>query len=178
MALPDKKFYLQDTLTVAQELLGMVLCRRVGDKILRGVICETEAYTQDEPSCHAYRGLTDRCEVMFRDGGFCYVYFIYGMHYCMNVVTEKAGRGCAVLVRALEPLDGLTGTNGPSRLCKVFGITKELNGVDLRSPLSPLWIEKGDKPPEIVTSPRVGITAAVDYPWRFYIKDSKWVSKK
>ena len=178
MVLLGKKFYSQDTVTVARELLGKVLCRRINNKILRGIICETEAYTQDEPACHAFKGKTNRCDVMFREGGFCYVYFIYGMHYCMNVVTEKEGRGCAVLVRALEPLDGLTGTNGPSRLCKTFGITKELNGVDLRSNLSPLWIEEGEKPLEIVTSARIGISSAVDYPWRFYIKDSGWVSRK
>ena len=96
----------------------------------------------------------------------------------MNVVTEKEGRGCAVLIRALEPLDGLTGTNGPSRLCKVLGITKELSGVDLRTKKSPLWIEKGEAPAETVTARRIGISSAVEYPWRFYIKDSKWVSKK
>lgn len=178
MTLLSGKFYLQDTVTVARELLGKVLCRRINGEILRGVICETEAYTQEDPSCHAFRGVTDRCEVMFREGGFCYVYFIYGMHYCMNVVTEKEGRGCAVLIRALEPLDGLTGTNGPSRLCKVLGITKELNGVDLRTKESPLWIEKGEAPAETVTARRIGISSAVEYPWRFYIKDSKWVSKK
>ncbi len=178
MVLHRKNFYRQNTVTVAKELLGAVLCRRIGDKILRGVICETEAYTQDEPACHAYKGKTGRCEIMFKEGGFCYVYFIYGMHYCMNVVTENEGRGCAVLIRALEPLDGLTATNGPSRLCKALEITRELNGIDLRTKNSPLWIEKGTKPVEIVTSTRIGISVAADYPWRFYIKGSEWVSKK
>ncbi len=172
-----RSFFKKNTLTVARNLLGCVLCRKIGNTVFRGIIVETEAYTQDEPSCHAFKGLTPRCEVMFREGGHLYVYFTYGMHHCMNVVTEKEGRGCAVLIRALEPL-GFEGTNGPARLCKALNITKELNGIDLTSEDSPVWIERGKKPAEIVETTRIGIKLAADYPWRFYIKDNAWVSRK
>lgn len=177
MAILKRSFYLKNTLAVAKNLLGLVLCRRIGDKVYKGIIVETEAYTQDEPACHAFKGITPRCEVMFKEGGFAYVYFTYGMHYCVNVVTEKEGKGCAVLIRALEPI-GFDGTNGPAKLCKVLNITRELNGVDLTSEDSPMWIERGKKPAEIVETTRIGIKLAADYPWRFYIKNNKWVSKK
>ena len=114
---------------------------------------------------------------MYRKGGVAYVYFIYGMHYCVNVVTEKQGRGCAVLIRAVEPLNYEAKTNGPARLCKALNITKELNGADLTSKTSPLWIEKSEKNDfEIVTSKRIGIKQNAEYPWRFYIKNNGWVS--
>ena len=174
-----RSFYANPTLDVARGLIGCVLCRRINGQIFRGKIVETEAYVQEDPACHAFRGKTKRNEVMFGKPGFAYVYFTYGMHYCINAVTEKEGRGCAVLIRALEPLEGnLTSTNGPARLCKSLGITKELNGVDLTSSKSPVWIEEGVKTDEIVTTVRIGIKQAADYPWRFYLKESRWVSKK
>ncbi len=177
MVLLSKSFYLKDTVEVAQKLLGCVLFRELEGKIYKSIIVETEAYTQEDAACHAYRGITPRCEVMYGEGGAAYVYFIYGMHYCVNVVTEKKGRGCAVLIRAVEPLNYEAKTNGPARLCKALNITKELNGADLTSKASPVWIEKGEKTDfEIVTTPRIGIKQNVDYPWRFYIKDNKWVS--
>ena len=177
MVLLSKSFYLKDTVEVAQKLLGCVLFRELEGKIYKSIIVETEAYTQEDAACHAYRGITPRCEVMYGEGGAAYVYFIYGMHYCVNVVTEKKGRGCAVLIRAVEPLNYEAKTNGPARLCKALNITKELNGADLTSKASPVWKEKGEKTDfEIVTTPRIGIKQNVDYPWRFYIKDNKWVS--
>lgn len=177
MVLLNKNFYLKDTVEVAQNLLGCVLCREFEGKIYKSVIVETEAYTQEDAACHAYRGITPRCEVMYRKGGAAYVYFIYGMHYCVNVVTEKQGRGCAVLIRAVEPLNYEAKTNGPARLCKALNITKELNGADLTSKTSPLWIEKSEKNDfEIVTSKRIGIKQNAEYPWRFYIKNNGWVS--
>lgn len=177
MVLLSKSFYLKDTVEVAQKLLGCVLFRELEGKIYKSIIVETEAYTQEDAACHAYRGITPRCEVMYGEGGAAYVYFTYGMHYCVNVVTEKKGRGCAVLIRAVEPLNYEAKTNGPARLCKALNITKELNGADLTSKASPVWIEKGEKTDfEIVTTPRIGIKQNVDYPWRFYIKDNKWVS--
>ena len=174
-----RSFYANPTLDVARGLIGCILCRRISGQIFRGKIVETEAYVQEDPACHAFRGKTARNEVMFGKPGFLYVYFTYGMHFCANAVTEKEGRGCAVLIRALEPLEGnLTSTNGPARLCKSLGITKELNGVDLTSSKSPVWIEEGVKTDEIVTTVRIGIKQAADYPWRFYLKESRWVSKK
>lgn len=180
MTIIDKSFYAQNTLKVAKSLLGCVLCRRVGELVMKGMIVETEAYSQDEPACHAYAGLSKRSSTLFGPPGLSYVYLIYGMYHCVNAVTEDEGRGCAVLIRALEPIQNLTGTNGPGRLCREMQITRELNEADLTSENSPLWIEKGKKidNKSVVQTVRIGIKQAVDYPWRFYIKDNKWVSKK
>lgn len=180
MTIISNDFYERNTLEVAKSLLGCVLCRRTDDEVMRGVIVETEAYTQDEPSCHAYRGRTKRSETLFKKPGLAYIYFIYGMYHCMNVVTEKEGRGCAVLIRALEPVENLDDTNGPGKLCREMQITRELNEADLTSKKSNLWIEKGSEiqNTEIIQTVRIGIKQAVDYRWRFYVKNSKWVSKK
>lgn len=172
-----QEFFERDTLVVAKDLLGAVLCRQIDGVVKKGIIVETEAYTQEDPSCHAFRR-TKRSETMFKDAGLSYVYFTYGIHHCMNIVTEPKERGCAVLIRALEPIMGdLENTNGPAKLCKQMQITKELNEIDLINS-DVLWIEKGIAPSEVVTTTRIGITQATDYPWRFYIKDNKWVSKK
>ena len=177
MVLLSKSFYLKDTVEVAQKLLGCVLFRELEGKIYKSIIVETEAYTQEDAACHAYKGITPRSEVMYREGGVAYVYFIYGMHYCVNVVTEKQGRGCAVLIRAVEPLNYEAKTNGPARLCKALNITKQLNGVVLTAKASSLWIEKGQSSDfNVVTTGRIGIKQNADYPWRFYIKGNNWVS--
>ena len=177
----NKNFYKDNTIETAKNLLGMILCRRLGNrKIFRGKIVETEAYTQEEPSCHAYRGLTKRNSPMFELGGISYVYFTYGMHYCLNIVTERKGYGAAVLIRALEPLsDYCPNTNGPAKLCKALNIDKNLNGINICSNKSPLWIEYGEKPnnENIMITTRIGIKQAAELKWRFYIKDSKFVSK-
>lgn len=175
----DKSFYNRDTIIVARELLGKVLCRRIDGKIYKGIIVETEAYTQEDPACHAYCGMTPRNEAMFQNGGISYVYFIYGMHFCMNVVTERKGYGCAVLIRALEPLMNINNTNGPAKLTKAMKITRGQNGLDLTTLESGLWIDDAEpvENENIIQTVRVGITQAADYPWRFYIKDNKWVSK-
>lgn len=176
----ERQFYNRDTVRVAKELLGCKLCRKIGDKILSGIIVETEAYTQDDPACHAFRGKTPRSSTLFKTPGLAYVYFTYGMHHCFNVVTEKEETAGAVLIRALEPIEENLATNGPARLCKVFQITRELNEIDLTLESSALWIEEGVNVAEnkIYTTTRVGISQATDYPWRFYIKDNKFVSKK
>ncbi len=177
----EKSFYLSDTVVIARNLLGMVLNRRFEDgRIFKGIIVETEAYTQDEPSCHAYIGKTQRNAPMFEKGGISYVYFTYGMHYCLNIVTEKAEKGCAVLIRALEPIDNSEFiTNGPAKLCKALNITKELNGINVCKKTSPLWIEYGNKIDDlqIIQTVRIGIKKAAELPRRFYIKDNKFVSK-
>lgn len=180
MDILKRKFYTKNTLVVARELLGKTLCRRDGNIIYKGKIVETEAYTQDEPACHAFRGKTPRAKVLFDKGGICYVYFVYGMHYCVNVVTEKEGFGAAVLIRALEPIENLSNTNGPAKLTKEMNITKELNNVDMTTGKSDIWIEDAHdiSDENIIQTVRIGIKAAVDLPWRFYIKDNKWVSKK
>jgi len=180
MNIPDREFYNRNTLEVAKDLLGCKLCRKVGGQTFCGMIVETEAYTQNDPACHAFKGKTPRAATLFKQPGIAYVYFIYGMYHCFNVITEPEETAGAVLIRALEPIQPLSNTNGPGKLCREMNITKELNEVDLTSPDSGLWIEKGIKIPEnkIVTTTRIGIKLASDYPWRFYIKDNSFVSKK
>ena len=178
MTILNRKFYLKDTLHVARNLLGCILCRKIDAEIYRGIIVEAEAYTQEDAACHAFKGITPRCQAMFEEGGISYVYFTYGMHYCFNVVTEAKGRGCAVLIRALEPIGFGGNTDGPAKLCKVLKINKELNGVDLTSEESSIWIEKGELVKDVSTTTRIGIKQNADYLWRFYIKDNHWVSKR
>lgn len=175
----DRSFFTRDTITVAKDLLGKNLCRRYNDTLYKGMIVETEAYKQEDPACHAYCGFTPRNQVMFKTGGISYVYFIYGMHFCMNVVTEINGYGSAVLIRALEPILNIDNTNGPAKLTKAMHITRGENGLDLTNEESGLWIEENQEIAEenIVTTTRIGISQATDYPWRFYIKDNLWVSK-
>lgn len=176
----NRDFYNRNTLEVAKDLLGYKLCRKINGKILSGIIVETEAYTQDDPSCHAFRGKTPRSITLFKRPGLAYVYFTYGMHHCFNVVTEPEETAGAVLIRALEPLEPLCNTNGPARLCKQMQITRELNETDLTYKNSCLWIEEGVNIPKnkIYTTTRIGITQAADYPWRFYVRENPFVSKK
>lgn len=176
-----QNFFLEQTSDVARNLLGMILCRRLEDDIIfKGKIVETEAYIEDEPSCHAYIGKTKRNAPMFEKGGISYVYFTYGMHYCLNIVTEKENRGAAVLIRAIEPLNTkIVNTNGPAKLCKALNITKELNGINICDNSSDLWLEYGTyvEENEIVQTTRIGIKKAAELPYRFYIKGNKFVSK-
>jgi DNA-3-methyladenine glycosylase len=171
-----EKFYRRPTLEVARDLLGAFLCRRLPDgKVLYGPIVELEAYTRDDPACHASRGKTPRCSVMFGPAGRAYVYFIYGMYYCLNVVTEPEHTPGAVLIRAV----GAEGTNGPGKLCRQWEINFEHNGVSLMDPASSLWISPA-KPvadQDIITTTRVGISSAQDRPWRFLLKDHESVSR-
>lgn len=167
-ALP-REFFDRYTPRVARELLGTVLCRRLADgRILSGKIVEVEAYRDNEPACHAARGPTPRCQVMFGPPGLAYVYFIYGAYHCLNVVTEAPGRGCAVLIRAVEG----DGTNGPGKLCRAWGIGREHNGIDLTDPGSELWISPAAEPvkrSEIGKSSRIGISTATELPWRYFL---------
>lgn len=179
MSVLNQDFYNRDTLIVAKDLLGCKLCRRVNGKVIKGVIVETEAYTQDDPACHAFRGKTPRAVTLFKQPGIAYVYFIYGMYHCFNVITEPEETAGAVLIRALEPIN-VENTNGPGKLCRALDITKELNELDLTDKKSGLWLESYKKynESEIVTTTRIGIKQAADYPWRFYVKDNVFVSKK
>jgi len=179
-----------DVVAAARSLLGATLTRELDGQILTGRIVETEAYHQTDAASHSYKGQTPRTEVMFGPPGFLYVYFTYGMHYCMNIVTGPAGEGSAVLIRALEPLAGqarmsenrrgLAGvqlTNGPAKSCQALAIDKRYNGHDLRR--APLQLQLGPPlPPEQITvGPRIGISQAKDKPWRFYITGNPYVSK-
>ncbi len=176
--------------TVAPRLLGCTLAQHLAGREVSGMIVETEAYSQDDVASHGYRGETPRTKVMFGPPGFLYVYFTYGMHYCCNVVTGRAGHGSAVLIRALEPLTGenemsanrrgLSGsalTNGPAKLCQALQIDKQLNGHDLRAEPLCLLIQPPIAQDQIVQTMRIGISQGQDAPWRFYIKGNPYVSK-
>lgn len=171
-----ERFYRRPTLEVARDLLGSILCRKMPDgTILHGPIVELEAYTQDDPACHAARGKTPRCSVMFGPAGRAYVYFIYGMYYCLNVVTEPEHTPGAVLIRAV----GAAGTNGPGKLCRQWNINFEHNGISLMDVNSALWICQAEpvKDKDVITTTRVGISSAQDRPWRFLLKDHESVSR-
>lgn len=192
-----RSFYARPTLAVARDLLGTVLVHRLPDGTdLRGRIVETEAYIGEEDSAnHAHRGRTARTAVMFGPAGIAYVYFTYGMHHMLNVVTEEEGYPAAVLIRAIEPLDGIELmqarrgnrpfrdlTNGPAKLCQALAIDRSLNGHDLTSG-PPLWIEPGHAVAnaDVARTRRVGIDYADardrEAPWRFLIQGSRWVSR-
>jgi len=191
MILP-REFYGDDVLIVAEKLLNCYLVRELNGELLIGKIVETEAYHQDDPACHAYRRRTPRNEVMFGPPGFAYVYFTYGMHFCLNVVTGEKGRAEAVLIRALEPVSGISimkelrGVlkekqllNGPGKLTRGMAIDTSLNGHDLTIGKK-LYITKGEPlaSEEIVKTTRIGISAGKDLLYRFYIKGNRFVSKK
>ncbi|UCF58718.1 MAG: DNA-3-methyladenine glycosylase [Candidatus Bathyarchaeota archaeon] len=186
-------FYTRETLTVAEELLGKKLVRYTNNTRLVGKIVEVEAYRgSDDPGSHAYRGMTPRNRLMFGKGGFAYVYFTYGMHYCFNVVTESQNAPGAVLIRALEPLNGIETmrknrgnknvldlTNGPAKLTEAMNITKKQNGLDLtRSKELFISEPKVKENFEFVPTKRIGIKVGVDKPWRFYMRDNKFVSRR
>ena len=194
----SRSFYQNDIHSIAVDLLGCRLVRYIGkDSFLIGRIVETEAYKQkNDPASHSYKGKTKRNEVMFGEPGHLYVYFTYGMHFCCNVVCGPAGQGDAILIRALEPLEGIDEmmkrrfgqlsnkkdqyhnlTNGPAKLCKAFGIGRSENGLDLCG--KNIWIEKETiyLSEQIGRSTRVGIKQGKEFPWRYYIKDNPWVSK-
>lgn len=160
----QREYFLQPTVTVAQDLIGKVL----HFKTYQGVITETEAYVgQDDPACHAARGITPRNAVMFGPPGFSYVYFIYGMYFCLNIVTEAEGFPAAVLIRGInliypEPMI----MEGPGKLCKYLGITKEHNRVDLVNS-DEFYVEDDNLQIPYMSTPRIGIKVGIDKLWRF-----------
>ncbi len=182
MRILPRQFYDRETAQVALDLLGMLLvverdgCKKVG------LIVEVEAYLgEHDLACHTSKGKTPRNEVMFGPPGHAYVYMIYGIHHCLNVVTEPAGRGCAVLIRALEPLEGISGkTSGPGLLCKALGVDRGANGLDLTLPELCI-VEPGQhKKIHAVKRPRIGVDYAGEWakkPLRFYIRDNPFISR-
>lgn len=199
----DREFYNRDSLIVAKELLGKILVHEIDGHKISAKIVEVEAYMGvNDKAAHSYGGRrTPRVEVMYGEPGFSYVFIIYGMYHCFNIVTREAGIPQAVLIRAVEPLEGfelmaqnrfnksfdelnksqvIGLTNGPGKLCKALLINKEQNGEDLCG--NKLYVLEGEKEDfETISSKRVGIDyaeEAKDFLWRFYIKDNKYVSVK
>ena len=186
----SRKFFAQPTLQVARNLLGKYLVFRQNGTKLSGKIVETEAYIgKDDPASHAFGRVTSRNQIMYGPPGYAYIYFIYGNHYCLNFVTEKEGFPAAVLIRALEPSDGIEKmsknrnsataenlTNGPGKLCQAFGIDKNFNGCDITS--NSLFVEdRNEEIYRIESSNRIGINQGNDKKWRFYVAQNSFVSK-
>lgn len=186
-----RSFYEKDTVSVAKALLGKVLVRKLNGVVSSGRIVETEAYRgEDDPASHAFRGRTPRNLLMFGCGGRAYVYFVYGRNWCLNATTETTGAPGAVLIRAIEPLQGLEPmmarrekrdlgnlTNGPGKLTQALGINGDLNGADLTR-RGPLFIEESlcYEAIDLVATTRVGVSAGRQLPWRFFIAGNSFVS--
>ena len=163
----SRDFFNRPTLIVAQELLGKIMVFDTS----AGIITETEAYIgEDDPASHAARGKTQRNAVMFGPAGFTYVYFIYGMHYCLNIVTEEEGFPGAVLIRGLMLIEPSTlQLNGPGKICSHLGITREQNALDLTEN-DTFYIKDTPFRPPYETTPRIGISKGQEKLWRFVVK--------
>lgn len=188
-----RDFYAQSTELVARQLLGKYLVRQHPHGVTMGKIVETEAYIgPEDKASHASRGRTPRAAIMFGPPGFAYIYLIYGMHHCLNIVTEVEGYPAAVLIRAVEPIAGLELmrqrrqishkrllTNGPGKVCQAFAIDRQLNAADMCGDV--LFVEdRGEPPGHVVATTRIGVDYAgpwKDKPWRFYVRDHPSVSK-
>lgn len=180
-------FYARSVHEVARELIGCVV--RHGETA--GRIVETESYHMEEPACHAFAGVTERTRTLYGEPGRAYVYFSYGVHSLLNAVAEEEGVGAAVLIRALEPVDGVELMrqrrgleraedlcSGPGKLTQALGIGLSLNGTSLvDGPIEFLTREPGSRAPRVVAGERIGITKAVELPWRFCDADSEHVSR-
>lgn len=194
----NESFYKRKLLVVAKELLGKVIVKKTDGILLSGRIVEVEAYDgKTDKAAHTYIGKTKRNEVMFSKGGLLYIYMSYGVHYCCNVVTGNEGEGTAVLIRAVEPVDGIeimienrfgrkklgdsemcNLTNGPGKVCKAFNITYEHYGTDLTGNkiyLIESQLKNGEK---IGRSKRIGISKSKELPWRFFIKGNPYLSRR
>jgi DNA-3-methyladenine glycosylase len=194
----DKDFYKAEVLIVARQLLGKTLVKKDGKTILSGRIVEVEAYDGEvDQAAHSYGGITKRNEIMFNEGGYLYVYLSYGVHFCCNVVTGIKNKGTAILIRAVEPVEGIeimcknrfgkkninekeiiNLTSGPGKVCKAFGIEKKHSGFDLTGDKIFILNSSLKEREKIVSSKRIGITKSAHLPWRFYIKNNPYLSRK
>ncbi|MCB9220059.1 MAG: DNA-3-methyladenine glycosylase [Ignavibacteriales bacterium] len=195
-----KDFYKRELLTVAKDLLGKIFVfddKRIKKK-LKAKIVEVEAYDGSiDEAAHTFIGKTERNKIMFEEGGFLYVYFTYGKHFCANVVTGNKDEGTAILLRAMEPISDLklfserrfkktnlskkekiNLLNGPAKICEAFNINREQYGINLTA--NEIYLLEAPKISEenVITTKRIGIKKSIDLPWRFYIKDSQFVSRK
>ncbi|MGH9990557.1 MAG: DNA-3-methyladenine glycosylase [Nitrososphaera sp.] len=197
MSCQNSSFYQRPTEVVAKDLVGKKLVRTIRNNKkqfrLAGIIVETEAYGySDDLASHAYVGPTDRNKVMFGNVGRAYVYFTYGNHFCLNISARRSkAEAGAVLIRGIEPVEGVelmrqfrpiddifSLTSGPGKLTQALNITSSLNGTDMTNPESEIYIESGKRPKGIVTTPRIGITRAMDKEWRFVDPSSPFISRK
>lgn len=194
----NRSFYQRDVLTVAVELLGKILVKADSPEIMAGRIVEVEAYDGSiDEAAHTFRGKTKRNEIMFKTGGYFYVYFTYGAHFCCNIVTGSEGHGTAVLIRGIEPEVGIDKmaynrfgkilinekekhnlTSGPGKVCQAFGITREYYGEDLVSGRIYLLNQRKIPAEQVVRTTRIGIKKSAELNWRFYIKDNPFVSRR
>lgn len=194
----SSRFFSPSARVVAPKLLGHFLVRRTEDGWSVGRIVETEAYLADDPACHGFKGRTARNAAMFGPAGRAYVYFIYGNHWCFNAVCHREGVAEAVLIRAIEPLLGIEYmqalrpvkslrelTSGPAKLCAALAIDRRMDGVDLSSTKSPVFLARNSRRKREVSSSgptvettRVGITKAAELKLRFYLAGSAWVSRR
>ncbi|HSL89945.1 MAG TPA: DNA-3-methyladenine glycosylase [Ignavibacteriaceae bacterium] len=193
-----KKFYSRPVLKVARDLLGKILVKVESDKLLTGRIVEVEAYDgNSDQAAHSFNDRTERNEVMFREGGYFYVYFTYGVHHCCNVVTGRKDHGTAVLIRAIEPIDGIETmakrrfgkkklsdkeiinlTNGPGKICQAFGFTRKDSGADLTGNKIFLIDQPKLKKSKTGISERIGITKSKELKWRFFEIGNPYLSRK
>jgi len=184
-----RNFYLRPTLHVARDLIRKTIIFYHPDGIVAGDIVEVEAYIgEDDPACHAANGKTPRNGIMYGQGGYSYIYFIYGMYHCFNIVTEKEGFPAAVLVRAVEPVSGVDImqksslqpirklTNGPGKFCRAFCLNRDYNGIDLTGNKLYL-IDRGLVKLKLKKTPRIGIKKATRRPWRFFDANSDCISR-
>jgi DNA-3-methyladenine glycosylase len=186
----DRPFFSRYTPEVARELLGCALVRRVGGRTLSGRIVEVEAYRgSDDPASHSYRGVTKRSAIMFGEAGHAYVFFSYGSHWCLNFTTEAEGQPGAVLIRALEPLEGIEDmarnrgvaevgrlTNGPGKLTKALSIDGAFNGEDVVKSKK-LYVLDREETVRVKASARIGISRGREQQWRFFVDGNPFVSK-
>ncbi len=187
----SRSFFEKYTPRVAERLVGNYLVRRVRGKLLSGMIVEVEAYRgEEDPASHAYRGLTRRNSLMFGEAGRAYVYLSYGLNECLNITTERKGQPGAILIRALQPAEGvevmrrnreknaiLDLMSGPGKLTQALQIDRKLNGEDMISS-ERLYVVKGDSAKfSIASSRRIGITIGRDFQWRFFVEGNPFVSK-
>jgi len=183
--------FLDDTApSAARRLLGCYIKRHVDGQTITARIVETEAYDATDAASHSFKGETKRTKVMFGPAGYLYVYFTYGMHYCCNIVVGSEGYGAAVLIRAVEPVEGkdymekrrgksgVQATNGPAKVCQAMNIDIADNGTDLINGAVQLVEQPEVEESKITTTSRIGISAAKQTPWRFYITDNPYVSRK